>query len=476
MSVMTVSVVITQLLALILKMLMPRVFGPEKMGVFLTAETFSGLFFSFLPLGLATYINRNIPSRPTHVKDILWTIFLLQGLMAVVILLAMYGTLVWQHEERELIIAALIMGAYGAIFTFQKEIFQKIYITLGKVKLVSQLNVVVKVILVGGSVIVLFTEPSVAGIAAMYLLSEAVGFILLIRNAKGSEYFVEPPTARLIKSILKVSLPFYLAGVLNGIYAQIDIYMLARLSTKTEVGYFGSAFRMIGVFLFLVPIFQNSVTPPLSQAYARSDGSFAALAKDILKNLLLFSLALTGGLVLFGDLFTTFLNGPEFMPSQRILAHLTPVLVMMYLNIFLGALLYLTSSGQRLSLIFIVGSVFNVALDWYLIPYGTAHLGIGGPGIAISFVTLCCELFVFACMNFMLPEKVMTPRNCMNLFWIFVLCGVGMYFHTEITALNILSRGLLLCLVPVYALLTGMLTKQDIARARAIAGKRWNKA
>ncbi|MBC7533422.1 MAG: oligosaccharide flippase family protein [Oligoflexus sp.] len=471
-SVMTLSVGATQVIALILKMIMPRIFGPEKMGIFFFAESTASLFFAFLPLGLTTYINRTLPAKPDHVKDILWTVLVVQALTAVLIGFAMYGTLLWQGQNSETITSTLIMGAYAAFFMFQKDIFQKIFVILGEVVLISRLNVMVKVILVAGSVIILFTAPSVAAIAAMHLVSEVFSFAYLLRLARRSNFVQAGMKTPYLRSMLKVSLPFYLAGVLNGVYAQIDMVMLGQLSTQVEVGYFGAAYKIIGICLFLIPVFQNAVTPVLSQALARDAGSFTALIKEYLHNLMIAALPLAMGLILFGDLVASILNGPAFEPSHRTVAFLTPVLLMMYLNTFLGGCLYLASSGRRLSMLFLFGGLINVALDWFLIPRGIEHFGVGGAGLAISLATFLCETYVFFAMLLMLPQRIISGRLLWNCIVIFLPCWIGMYFHQELIGLSFWARCLYFPFFIPYALITGFVTRSDIKRLMQLVPKK----
>ena len=472
-SVMSLSVAATQVIALLLKMMMPRIFGPEKMGVFFFAESFASIFFAFLPLGLSTYMSRTLPPRPDHVKDILWTVLWLQLVTGVLIFLAMWGVLLWQDKDTETVMATLLMGAYAALFVFQKDILQKLFIILGEVVMVSWLNVFVKILLVSGSVVILLTAPSIAWIAAMHLISEAFGFGYLLQQAKKSGFIRVTRAAPHLWPMLKVSLPFYLAAVLNGIYAQIDIYMLSHYSNSFEVGYFGSAFKIIGIFLFLIPVFQNSITPALSQAIAEDESRFIALVKDFLRTLMIACLPLALGLSLFGDLVSALLNGPEFAPAFRIVTFLTPVLLMMYLNTFLGSALYLASSGQKLSLIFLSGGVLNVALDYHMIPWGLAKYGPGGAGMAISLATFACELYVFGFMLYLMPRRVMNLRLFAQAVSVFIPCGLGIYFHGSIEALSLMERlGLFLLVLP-YAWLTRTVTHKDWERLIALIPTRF---
>ncbi len=371
-----------------------------------------------------------------------------------------------------MITAALIMGAYAAFFTFQKDIFQKIYMILGEVTLISKINVMIKIILVVGSIIILFTAPSIAAIAAMHLLSEVVSFAYLFRRARRSNFVQAGLKTPYLKTMLKVSLPFYLAGVLNGVYANIDMFMLGQLSTQVEAGYFGAAFKIIGICLFLIPVFQNAVTPVLSQALAKSEDGFTALVKEYFHNLMIAALPLATGLILFGDILASILNGPAFEASHRTVAFLTPVLLMMYLNTFLGGCLYLASSGRRLSMIFLFGGIINVALDWYLIPRGLAYFGPGGAGLAISLATFLCETYVFFAMLFMLPQRIISGRILWNCIVIFLPCWLGMYFHQELISLSFWTRLLIFPLFVPYALITGFVSPADLKRLIQLVPKK----
>lgn len=461
-SLMTLSVGATMVISLALKMMMPRVFGAEAMGTFYFAESFAKLFFTFLPLGLATYISRTLPARPEHTREILPTLLLLQMATALVIGLIFFGALLWQGRDQQTVLTTLLMGGYAAVVVFQTGIMQNIFVALDQVKLISRLNVVTKIILVGGSLSILAFYPSLIAIAAMHFIAELIGLIFLILRARQQHFLEGPAEIRHAKTMLKVSLPFYLAGVLNGVYAEIDTTMLAQFSTALEVGYFGSAFKLIGVFMLLVPIVQSAITPSLSEAYARNNGTFEPMVRQMLHLMFICCLHLSLGLTLFGDIIAQILYGNGFEPSYRILCFLTPVLTMIYLNTFVGTCHHLVSSGNKLSFIFVTGIIVNVCLDWLAIPYGQKHFGDGGAGLAVTFATFLCETYSFLAMILLFPYRLMSRRVIWSLFIIILPSWIAMAFFSELIQLKIWQRIVLYLLTPVYALATGLVSRNDI--------------
>lgn len=190
-SLLSLSVGMTMLIGLALKMILPRIMGPEKMGVFYFADSFTTAFFAFLPLGFTTYINRTVPSNHGHVRDIFGTIVLVEVMMAVLISAAMFiGLWVFKREAgAETWTTVMIMGVYAATFNFQRNILQKIFIAIDQVRLVSIINVVVKIVLVGGCFIVFKLHPTILLVAAMHALSEIFGLAYMMLQARRQQFF-----------------------------------------------------------------------------------------------------------------------------------------------------------------------------------------------------------------------------------------------------------------------------------------------
>ncbi|HYX34484.1 MAG TPA: flippase [Oligoflexus sp.] len=462
-SLLSLSVGMTMVIGLALKMLLPRIMGPEKMGIFYFADSFTNAFFAFLPLGFTTYINRTIPSDHNHVRDIFGTIVLVELFMAALIGVIMFVSLILFKRTAgwETWGTVMIMGIYAATFHFQRNILHKIFMSVDKVRLVSVINVVVKIVLVGGCLVAFKFHPTILMVAVMHAISEIFGLAYMMYQSRRHQFFGAGPSMDRLKVLLKVSLPFYMAGVLTTFFTETDTNMLSFMSSDIEVGYFGSANKLIGVFLLLIPILQSSFTPALSQALHEGQGNFEKLYKQLMNVLLVCSLPLSVVLVLFGDYIARILYGDGFQSSYKILCFLTPVLTMMYINTFTGACLYLSSPGGQISRIFIIGLAINVALDYVAIPFGL-KFGPGGAGLAVSFCTFICEVYTFLAMVRIFPNRVLDLKLLKNILVILAPCWLGMLFYDPMVALNLWQRLAIAALAPFYALLTRLVTIAEI--------------
>jgi O-antigen/teichoic acid export membrane protein len=462
-SLLSLSVGMTMLIGLALKMILPRIMGPEKMGVFYFADSFTTAFFAFLPLGFTTYINRTVPSNHGHVRDIFGTIVLVEVVMAGLISIAMsIGLWIFKRDASwETWSTVMIMGVYAATFNFQRNILQKIFIAIDKVQLVSIINVIVKIVLVGGCLVVFKFHPTILMVAVMHAFSEIFGLIYMMIQARRHQFFGVGFNRERMQGLLKASLPFYIAGVLTTFFTETDTNMLSFMSSDVEVGYFGSANKLIGVFLLLIPILQSSFTPALSQALHEGEGQFEKLYKQLLNLILVCSLPLSLVLMLFGDYISGLLYGDGFQASYKILCFLTPVLTMMYINTFTGACLYLSSPGGQISRIFIIGLIINVALDYVAIPFGM-NLGPGGAGLAVSFCTFICEVYTFLAMTRIFPNRVLDRKLFKNMLVILAPCWLGMIFYEPMIALNFWERLGIAAFAPFYALLTRLVSLAEV--------------
>ncbi len=462
-SLLSLSVGMTMLIGLALKMILPRIMGPEKMGVFYFADSFTTAFFAFLPLGFTTYINRTVPSDHGHVRDIFGTIVVIEIVMAALISVAMFiGLWVFKRDAGwETWNTVMIMGVYAATFNFQRNILHKIFIAIDLVRLVSVINVIVKIVLVCGCLVVFKLHPTILMVAAMHAFSEIFGLAYMMLVARRHRFFGVGFSRERLQSLLKASLPFYVAGVLSTFFTETDTNMLSFMSSDIEVGYFGSANKLVGVFLLLIPILQSSFTPALSQALNNGHGQFESLYKQLMNLILVCSLPLSVVIVLFGDYVSRLLYGEGFQASYKILCYLAPVLTMMYVNTFTGACLYLSSPGGQISRIFIIGLIINVALDYFAIPFGM-KFGPGGAGVAVTFCTFICEVYAFLAMTRIFPNRVLDRKLFKNLLVILAPCWLGMLLYEPMIALNFWQRLGIATLVPFYALLTRLVTMAEI--------------
>ena len=473
-SLIAATTAITMVLSLGLRMAISRVLGPERVGGFYFAESMANMFFTFLPLGIGTFISRTVPPHPTSISRYFSSICTIQGITAIVIFFAFLGTLLWRQYTSGIVIACLVMGLYVALFRFQDAILKNIFYARGDTKLVSVVNIWVKVALVVLGLFVLCIHPSVILLAACFVLSEMVGFIWLFYKGFRLSFFSTNISFKQIWHIVKIGLPFYVASVLVGIYQNVGPSMLSTYGNNEETGYFGSAIRITGIWMLFIPILYNALMPLLSKALGESKEAFVSFAREIFELFAIALLPLAFALSVFGDYITVILYGDAFMPTQKILSHLTLYLILAYFNTISCILALLLWRGTYLIAISAAALAINVVLNYFAIPWGMALWGKGGGALGIALAITISEGFVCLSMLARLRGTIVTPR----VIYVLLLTCVGpvlwSIFYDDLKPLGFGARVLLYLAGSIGVLLmTGSFTPRRLRKMVQLGLKFW---
>ena len=192
-------------------------------------------------------------------------------------------------------------------------------------------------------------------------------FLLLLKNKKSK---IQEKILT-IKNTLSISLPMLASAFSAIIMDRVDSLMLAYFYSNTEVGLYNVANKLATLILFLIIPLISSVLTKISTAYWAEDKvNFNNLIDKTLKIMFWSSILIYSVLVLFSD-FLLGLFGDEFINSKVTLIILSTGFLF---NAMLGLvehLMNLTGNQRRLSIIFSIGVIINICLNYFLIPkYG----------------------------------------------------------------------------------------------------------
>jgi O-antigen/teichoic acid export membrane protein len=172
--------------------------------------------------------------------------------------------------------------------------------------------------------------------------------------------------------LLSFGYPLAFAGLAYWIFGMADRWMLAEMSTPTELGLYAIAYKFAAIVVFLNGAFGQAWSPMAMKMRRDVAGYRAAYARVL--SLWLFVLLLVGAAVaLFGKPLLRLLTPPEYWDAAHVLA----ILVM---GVVVSGTTQITAVGisiERKTRLFAWASwltaALNVALNLFLIPaYGAA--------------------------------------------------------------------------------------------------------
>lgn len=459
----SLSVGITALLSLGLRMYIPRVLGVENLGKFHFSEQLTLLLFGFMPFGMTSYIHKYVPPNPVHAKEILFSIISFQTVVSFLIFLFMTISLFFLNKPDDVIVASIFMAGWAYSEVLQNSAAKKMYIALDYMKRISIVNVIQKVFLVVFASLALFMYKNLVSLSIGYFIASILGLILVIYDLYKIGILEFNLNIKLLKNIFRKSIPYFFGMVLVSAFQTTDTLMLSFVSNDKETGYFGAANRLIGIFLILIPAVNSAFVPSLSSDYLKNKERFVSTLKNILYFFMVMSFLSTLFLGLFGFEIISFLYGENFIPSVLILSYLAPVLALTYINTILGTAINISTSGKILSIIMGCILFFNVIFNYLLIPVGLDYFGPGGGGIAVSFTTIVSELLIAFLIVKYFPIKIVDGELLYKFVMVSLPCAAMLGCYSYIDVLPLYARAMIVFLAaPIYLILSRIVSISDL--------------
>lgn len=365
--------------------------GIENYGLYFALLNFSYIFQIFSDLGLQQYNSRNIAQYSFLVDKYFPHMLVLKGILAGGVLCSGF-------------VVALLLGyqansLYFLLFLLSNQIlisflfFLRFNISgLGHYRLdslFSALDKLLMVLICGGLVWTSLAdnfqiEWFLYAQTTAYLLSVVVVFMANLKYLKRPLGFKFKPLVLWV--ILKNSLPFALVVFLMTLYTRIDAVMIERLlgavEGREQAGIYAFAYRILDTSNMLVFLFATLLLPMFSRLLNQPEE-----LKALLRLSLQLMLVLTVGLSM-----SLFYYGAEI--SQALFEQYTPYTAEVFSLLILtfnalgllavfGTLLTANGRLHAVNMLFVLGIIVNVLLNFGLIPK------YGAWGASLS--TLCTQ-------------------------------------------------------------------------------------
>ncbi|MBD1813386.1 flippase [Microcoleus vaginatus DQ-U2] len=374
-----------------------RYLGPTQFGLLNYAIAFVSLFSSVATMGLGTLVVRNIARDPECKNETLGTAFGLQFTGGCITLLLTVTVIALLKPNDTLtrwlvgiIAAGTIFNAFEAInFWFQSQIQSK-YTVLAK----NSVCFLVAAVRIG---LVTIKAPLLAfawiRLAEVALVGMAYVYFYKLTGNKIKDWQFSWERC---KELLSESWPIILSGLAIYLYSKTDQIMLGAMNKNAELGYYAAAVKISEICDFLPMILSSSIFPKL--ANLRKTNYEEYLNKfQIYSDIMIFLwLGVAIPISLLSPWIVHLLYGENYAKSAAVLS--LYVWAQFGSNFGVARSTYLNIEGQlRYGLyLTVVGSIFNVALNFWLIPkYGA---------FGATAATLITYFYVIILVNFLIKE------------------------------------------------------------------------
>jgi O-antigen/teichoic acid export membrane protein len=408
------SLVLTWSLALGVRIFLPRYLGPAQFGVYNFTDAFAATAFVLVALGVDTYVHKEIPGRVEHASDFFGGAMLVRLAISVALLAGMELLLFLTHRSHEIQLLVFIFG-WAQLFQSVNDTQASLLHAVGKVRGLAAANVVGKLIWGGAIVLGFALGLGLTSIALALLLSEVIKAIVLFRLVRRELDLRITFDIRAALAVTLASLPFFLNLVAYTAYAKVDVTMLSFLASDVEVGWYGAAYNIAGLALFISPLVGWVLLPLISRAALRSTDELDNIIQRSLEVILSIAIPISLFLALGADLWIRAAFGTAFAPATLGLRILAPVFILTYAAMVTSTCLIRLDRAWAVTAVSFAGLLVNPILNLVLITQVWRRLGPGGGGAGAAIALIGTETLVTTALLFLLGKRAFDRASVMTL-------------------------------------------------------------
>lgn len=424
----TLALIVQKVISFSYFIIIARALGPDDLGKYYFAISFTTIFAILIDLGLANVLTREVAKdkfqaqKYLHVNLTLKTIFTFFTL-AIVILLA--NAFNYTPLVKTLIYISLISMVLDS-FTLT---FFAVMRGFHNLKYESIASIVFQIIVFSSGVMALKFGWNIVWLVGALALASTFNFIYSLISVR----FVAKIPLRFdwdwifIKRLAVIVLPFALFAIFQRIYTYIDSVMLQQLSGDRSVGIYQVAFKIIFALQFLPMAFSASLYPAFSTYWQNNRPQLAITFERAISYLLIISVPISIGIFSIADKIVALFSQSyieAILPLQVTIASL----IFVFLNFALGSLFNACDRQAVNTKIIGFAALMCVVINWVLIP----RLGALGATISDSIT----NTIIFALGLFYLPSIMKINYRKLLLQAIKILIGGALMGVTAVFLKN----------------------------------------
>ncbi len=237
-----------------------------------------------------------------------------------------------------------------------------------------------------GSVGLLLAGFRVLAVTAVAAFAAAINLIIQWRHLRRITALPFRPKPVEMRYLLHSSAPLLASSAFLVLYQQMDIIIISLLVNERTVGWYGSADQLFSTLLFVPTVMMTAVFPAISRLFISDSSGMLGVSRKSFELMILMSIPIGLGLFLVGTPLVRLLFGDEFIPSGVILSLFGIVLILTYINIFLGSTFISMDRHNQWTAVMAVATIITIPLDLWLVPLTNLAFGNGGIGGALSFI------------------------------------------------------------------------------------------
>jgi len=428
----TLALIFQKILAFVYFTFLARGLGVEDFGKYAFAFSFTTIFSVLVDVGLSQVLTREVAKDKEKTKNLLSNILGVKIVLSVftyILVVILINALGYPSLTKSLVyLTGLVMLLDNFSTTFWATLrgHQNLkYESIG----ISFFQILVVVI--GG--ILLYLNFSVIYLVIAMVFASSFNFTFSYIQMRLRTHIIPRINynKNLIKSLIKISLPFALGGIFARLNTQIDTVFLSKMGCSgldicdTNVGIYSVATKITLALHFIPLAFVAAVFPAMSDLFVNDKDKLQRTFEKSMRYLMIIGFPIAVGIIALAPVFVPLLFGTEFINSVLPLQILMISLSLIFLTFPIGAFLNATSRQVRNTINIGIAVIINIILNLILIPKYT-YTGAAIASTISSLIILVLGL-ITADQVIKFNKKYLIV-NFLKTFLSAVIMGVVIYY------------------------------------------------
>ena len=380
--------VVTTILGMVVTKLLSVHFSLHEYGTYsqalLVANTVTSL--SILGLTNATNYFYNRTSLETEQRRYIATIFSIQYVVGLTcgILIILLKAPICRYFSNPDLEKYLIIMAFTPLLGNVITMYQTLFVSIGKAKVIAIRNLLVSIVRLLAVVIACFIVKDIITVLFVNVFMGVIQlfyFYLLFKKTKGP-IRIKDSHVSLVKEILAFSIPMSVFVLTNSLSRDIDKYVISAFANTETLAVYTNAAKILpfdmltaSLITVLVPIITRMIN---QKEYER--------AKDVFKLYLRIGYVLT--FIFVGGAIAVSKDLMLFLYDEKYLVGLPVFLIYLVVDIIRFANVTTILSGAGKTKILMIVSVTTMSLNAILNIWGYKLFGLVGPAIVTLLLTI----------------------------------------------------------------------------------------
>lgn len=377
------SQLITWALTLLWTFTVPRLLGPQAIGLLVIATSLSSLVTVVLSVTTRDFLVREIVSDRAGASRLVSTALLTRAAAIPVAFLAatVYGHVAGLGTEATAVMY-LTAAATGCLILM--DVALAAFQACERMQYIAYTDVGSKSLNTLGSTLLVVTGFGIVAVSSFGVLVAALALGFALWWAQRLVGLGARPAP--VAEVLRKASPYWLTSVLFMTYVWSDGFLLGILVPTEVVGWYGAATRLFTTMGFVAVIVTTASLPGMIAAHAESPNRMFAVARQPLEWVVIAGLPLGVGMACTANDLVPFLYGPDYANSVLPLVILTLGLPLTYINIVANQVFIASGRPKMTAWLLATAAAFNIAFNLALIPLSQERLGNGAIGAAAALL------------------------------------------------------------------------------------------